>query len=117
MSDNERCDSQQGGYTCCDVKEHWGHHWADLGLRSLRWGVVMTGCADPQCIREVGHDLPHRNGRGMSWGSPLEPLTVEELELMRDRIDAFKADVTPALVVAILELVDAAGSSEEGNPQ
>ena len=33
----------------------------------LRWGMVGYGCPDPECIRAPGHDMPHRNGKGVSW--------------------------------------------------
>lgn len=71
-----RCESTHGQYRCVGDPDHPGPHWAPLERsRALRWGMVGIGCFDPECNREPGHEMPHRDGHGRSW----VPLTDEEL--------------------------------------
>ena len=47
-----------------------------MSPKVLRWGVVTFGCADPECTREPGHELPHRDGMGKSWA----PIQIDQNE-------------------------------------
>jgi hypothetical protein len=64
-----RCDSVDGSNRCMGEPDHAGPHWADVGRSPavLRWGMRGYGCADTLCNRKPGHELPHRDGRGVSW--------------------------------------------------
>lgn len=69
-----RCRSWHKSLRCQGELDHAGAHWADVGRSPavLRWGMVGYGCADPECIRAPGHDMPHRDGKGISW-VPVDP--------------------------------------------
>lgn len=69
FSEDPRCVSEQGSYRCQGSRNHRSAHWADVGRSPavLKWGMVGYGCSDPTCIRRPGHEMPHRDGKGVSW--------------------------------------------------
>jgi hypothetical protein len=77
----KRCPEKHNVLQCQGSEGHRGRHWADTGRSPavLRWGVeVGYGCADTECVREPGHELPHRNGKGLSWWPEDEVARTEE---------------------------------------
>lgn len=78
----ERCVSRsRNQLRCVGMDGHPLPHWAPLSEhRALRWGGETVGCFEPECNRDPGHDLPHRNGMGKSWW-PYEPDEEEETQL------------------------------------
>lgn len=86
-----RCESVLRHWRCQRPDGHEGVHQADVGRSPavLRWGMGVWGCDDPDCIREPGHERPHRDGTGMAWwpakSDVLDPLvfgSADEVELL-----------------------------------
>lgn len=101
-----------GVFLVCDHADgHPGSHHADLGDGGE---VAWSDCTIPACTLEAGHELPHRDEVGWTWGG--EPVTDAEKPQLADAYCADSACPAPGPHVHELIAAETTADGDGGEP-